>query len=166
MKYKCGPLWNVLCPDSSPFVCLSVCLFVYLSTLPFGITFEPLEIEALYLEWILNLWCLFKWHQGNDLVTLTLTFVLKIVFFFRLCCRREGHIVSQTHLDFCRSYASWNLFWPVGDLYCFSNTFKMLVKICLPLGPYSSYMDSGEKRTPLRPCHTTQLVSCDLVSWN
>ena len=34
----------------------------------------------------------------NDLVTLTLTFVLKIAF-FRHCCRL-GHSVSQTHLDF------------------------------------------------------------------
>ena len=51
-----------------------------LSTLTFAITFESLEIEASYLACILSYDALLSEIKVNDLVTLTLTFMLNIAF--------------------------------------------------------------------------------------
>ena len=60
------------------FVCLSVCL---LSTLTFAITFEPLEVKTSYIWHAYSTYdALLNDIKVNDLVTLTLTFTLKIVF--------------------------------------------------------------------------------------
>ena len=125
---------------SCSFVCLSFCLSVcpfvcLLSTLSLAITFEPQEIERLHIwhaYWTND--ALSKDTKVNDLLTLTLTFVLKIAFSEIFA---DGAIVFHEHMYFC--CYSWHIVKAVSNfilLHGFRKTifrdhFCLLVSICL-----------------------------------